>query len=94
MDAKVDLVQETMEAITHIRDLVAKLTSEEKQSLASVFPPYRQLIESCRNAEIPRLENAIKQAIDHAGGRESEWGERAEECFVILERSFKHKAAQ
>lgn len=32
------------------------------------------------------LADAVRRAIDHAGGRESEWGERAEECFRILER--------
>lgn len=36
-----------------------------------------------------RLQNAIKQAVDHAGSHCLEWGERAEECFAILERAIK-----
>jgi hypothetical protein len=34
-----------------------------------------------------QLVDAVRTAIAHAGGREAEWGERAEECFRILARS-------
>lgn len=33
------------------------------------------------------LRAAIREAIEHANGREAEWGERAEECFAILEQA-------
>lgn len=39
--------------------------------------------------ERTELQNAIKQAIDYAGGRESEWGERAEQCFTILNNAIR-----
>jgi hypothetical protein len=32
------------------------------------------------------LVGAVRNAIAYSGGRESEWGERAEECFRMLER--------
>lgn len=47
-------------------------------------------IDSKLARRVVQLEDAIKQAIEHAGGRESEWGERAEECFAILERALQH----
>ena len=31
-----------------------------------------------------KLVDTVRNAIAYAGGRESEWGERAEECFRIL----------
>ena len=34
-----------------------------------------------------KCRTAIIDAIGYANGRESEWGERAEECFAILERA-------
>jgi len=34
-----------------------------------------------------QLKDAVKQAIDYANGRESEWGERAEHCFDILRKA-------
>lgn len=42
-------------------------------------------------AEYERLAEAVRFAIDYAGGRESEWGERAEECFRILETAVSRK---
>ena len=33
-----------------------------------------------------QLVDAVRNALAYSGGRESEWGERAEECFAILER--------
>ena len=39
----------------------------------------------CRECEVEMLRSAIRRAIDNAGGRESEWGERAERSFEILE---------
>lgn len=36
---------------------------------------------------IEQLDAAIREAVEYAGGREAEWGERAEECFAILERA-------
>ena len=36
-------------------------------------------------ARIQELEAAIDNAFEHSNGRVSEWGERAEECFRILE---------
>jgi hypothetical protein len=38
-----------------------------------------------------QLVNTVRHAIDYAGGRESEWGERAEGCFRILERGIEAK---
>ena len=33
-----------------------------------------------------QLVDAVRSALAYSGGRESEWGGRAEECFRILER--------
>lgn len=40
------------------------------------------------------LKEAIRVAVDHAGGRETEWGERAEKCFEILEDALKPMGQQ
>ncbi len=32
-----------------------------------------------------RLVGAVQIAIEHANGRESEWGERVEKCFELLQ---------
>lgn len=45
-------------------------------------------------AEYKRLAEAVRFAIDYAGGRESEWGDRAEECFRILETAVSRKPIQ
>jgi hypothetical protein len=39
------------------------------------------------------LRKAIERAIEIANGRESEWGERAEQAFGILEHALMPKAA-
>lgn len=43
-------------------------------------------VHNALRAKILRLEQSIRDALEYSGGRESEWGERAEECFRILER--------
>jgi hypothetical protein len=39
--------------------------------------------------EVRRLRTAIQGAIDHANGRESEWGERAQGAFEYLHNALK-----
>lgn len=39
-----------------------------------------------RKAELEVLKERVQEAIDFAGGHESEWGERAEHCFEMLEQ--------
>lgn len=34
-----------------------------------------------------QLKESIEECIEHANGRESEWGERAEACFEILRKA-------
>ena len=67
-----------------------KIASKKLTGLGRVLPlcpDHRDKVRDkpCRECEVEMLRSAIRRAIDNAGGRESEWGERAERSFEILE---------
>lgn len=79
-----------LSAVRHGRKL-------EDKELESIYYPIRDFcnelavpgkaVDSKARQRVQELKYAISTCIEHANGRESEWGERAETCFEILRKA-------